>query len=193
MCLATHIDDSPKSYSSTFLNNQILQNTSKQQHQKNKYSTRSLAKKRATSRRNSKAASHQTFREDEDGDDEKEWEDGINIPKYTTSKINGCLGNSTDYVATGLDNLRNTCYMNAVLQCLAGTEQVMRIIGDNTVIAPEGSLYNELKLLLTGITSGEFEMIVPLKFKIKVDEHLGIFAGHRQHDAHDFMCSLRLR
>ena len=33
-------------------------------------------------------------------------------------------------------------------------------------------------------------MIVPLKFKIKVDEHLGIFAGYRQHDAHDFMCSL---
>ena len=123
-------------------------------------------------------------------DNGEEWEDGENIPKIRTQKLNGCFGKSTEYVATGLDNLRNTCYMNSVLQCLAGTEQIMEIISDNTVIAPKGSVYNELKLLLTTITSGEFERIMPLKFKKKVDEHLGIFADYRQHDAHDFMCSL---
>ena len=123
VCLATHIDDAPKSYSSTFLNNHVRQN-SKQQNPWKKYRTRSFTEKKSTSLRNCKAASHQSFRGDEDGEDEKEWDDGIDIPKDTTSKINGCLGNSSDYFATGLDNLRNTCHMNAVLQCLAGTEQV---------------------------------------------------------------------
>ena len=80
--------------------------------------------------------------------------------------------------------------MNAVIQCLAGTERMMEIISDKTVMAPEGSVYNELKLLITGITSGVYERIIPLKFKKKIDEYLGEYRGYGQHDAHDFMCHL---
>ena len=124
-------------------------------------------------------------------DENEEGLDGdVNTKKNSSSKISGYCGKSTDYVATGLNNLRNTCYMNAVIQCLAGTEQMRKIMSDNSVIAPEGSIYNELKLLITAITSGVYERIIPLKLKERIDKYLGDYRGHRQHDAHDFMCSL---
>ena len=123
VCLARHIDDpQQQSYSSTFINNHVLQNAAKQQNQKKKYDTRSFTRKKSTSPRKSKVSNYQSLRGGKDGDREEEWDDGTNIPKNTTSKLNSCLGKSSDYVATGLDNLRNTCYMNSVLQCLAGTE-----------------------------------------------------------------------
>ena len=192
-CLARHIDDDPKvSYTDAIQN--MLQNSArysakqqKRQKQRKSYGTRSTNRKRSSP---GKGVGRQFPRMADIDEKGEEWEDGDNIPKTRTQKLNGCFGKSSDYVATGLDNLRNTCYMNSVLQCLAGTEQIMEIIGDSTVIAPEGSIYNELKLLLTAITSGEYERITPLKFKKKVDEHLGLFADYRQHDAHDFMCSL---
>ena len=47
-----------------------------------------------------------------------------------------------------------------------------------------------MKLLITAITSGVYERIIPLKFKRKIDEHLGEYRGYGQHDAHDFMCHI---
>ena len=32
--------------------------------------------------------------------------------------------------------------------------------------------------------------IVPENFKLKVDQHLKLFRGYEQQDAHEFMCSL---
>ena len=115
------------------------------------------------------------------------------INSYTTDRVQNLYaqyGRSDEYNATGLKNLRNTCYMNSVLQCLAHTEKVLDIMNDKSIKDIKGTLFSEVRFLLTAITSGEYRSLAPYDFKRKVEEQMKEYAGNRQHDAQEFMASL---
>ena len=204
VCLARHIDDTPTNTEGKV--REILRNKAKNQsNAKRKYSnsTRSTrssrrqnvhspeAHPRADSQQKMKAFNAR-FDVPVRADNTKAARSsdvGVETPEKIKQQKEENSGKNLDYLATGLSNLRNTCYLNAVLQCLAHTQQIMGAITNKTA-TEKGALFDELKRLLTNITSGEYQEIAPRSFKEKVDKYLKDYAGHKQHDAHDFMCSL---
>ena len=204
VCLARHIDDTPTNTEGKV--REILRNKAKNQsNAKRKYSnsTRSTrssrrqnvhspeAHPRADSQQKMKAfnARFDVPVRANNTKTARSSDEGVETPEKIKQQKEECSGKNLEYLATGLSNLRNTCYMNAVLQCLAHTQQIMGAISNKTA-EEKGTLFDELKRLLTNITSGEYQEIAPRSFKEKVDKYLKDYAGYKQHDAHDFMCSL---
>lgn len=102
-------------------------------------------------------------------------------------------------VNTGLKNLGNTCFMNAVLQCLADTsifrryflqEKHMADISRNSRLGSKGELADELGALIREIRSNQYKSVSPSNFKDAVGTHMPFFMGCEQQDAHEFLCML---
>ena len=107
--------------------------------------------------------------------------------------LHAVYGNKSDYIATGIKNIGNSCYMNAVLQCLKSSEQLVEVLlskRDQVIINPTGSLVNELRFLLLVMQSGDYKSISPLDFKERLGSILPQFAGYYQEDAHEFLTGL---
>ena len=85
----------------------------------------------------------------------------------------------------GLNNLGNTCFMNAVLQCLAHTPALVHALESNPSKADR--LVASLRSLLQALQQRGRSSVAPNQFKKEIGTRAPYFAGYQQHDAQEFL------
>ncbi|XP_065052207.1 ubiquitin carboxyl-terminal hydrolase 37-like isoform X2 [Rhopilema esculentum] len=99
---------------------------------------------------------------------------------------------SNQIALTGFANLGNTCYMNAILQCLLGIPAFSYDL-DNTLLLSKVkhiSLYKSLHNLLIAKRLGESQdkqKWLLKSIKKAISNQAARFSGNMQHDAHEFL------
>ena len=103
-------------------------------------------------------------------------------------------GHDTEYKKTGLRNIGgNSCYLNAVLQCLLNTEPLMKAVmpGRTQIKYSETkNLSEELWFLYLVVKSGNYRYISPTHFKSTFEKLCPSLAGNSQHDAHETLLAI---
>ena len=98
--------------------------------------------------------------------------------------------------ATGIENLGNTCYMNAVLQILAHTRSFVSHLSarffhnDNNQTTDHSKLVTEVAQLLDAISSGKHRTVSPRRLRAELSARSTEFCDSRMHDAHEFLIRL---
>ena len=98
----------------------------------------------------------------------------------------------------GLRNLGNTCFMNAIIQCLKNTKEFYEFliagnvhINPNSKFGSNGELTVELIELFRQMRyPSNFKHISPKDFKCAVSRHIPDFIDYKQQDAHEFLVRL---
>ena len=107
--------------------------------------------------------------------------------------LNPVYGNRNEYVATGLRNPSNWCYLNSAVQCLANSESIVKMVLDNQeniIGRSKWTLLNELRFLITVLRSGDYRYVTPIDLKKKIEAMQKTFTGDGQHDAHEVLTTI---
>lgn len=102
------------------------------------------------------------------------------------------------YSLTGIKNHGNTCFMNAIIQCLAHTDLLAEyfVLGDykkdmkrkaqNKKFGTRGEVTEKLAILLHHLWSSQYNSQISSDFKVVVGQHGLQYRGYAQHDAQEF-------
>jgi ubiquitin carboxyl-terminal hydrolase 4/11/15 len=83
----------------------------------------------------------------------------------------------------GLDNIGNTCYMNAVVQCLIRTPSFGNYLEQQEFDPAEELLINEIAKIYLSSKTTKHDSINTRSFKRIFEKQCPYFEGYTQHDA----------
>ena len=119
------------------------------------------------------------------------------LPMEKILNLNGVFGCKGDYLATGLRNPENNCYMNAVLQTLSNSYLISKMLCHDKMMevhldeSNKVTITEELSFLSKVLRAGEYKYVSANDFKRVLDRMFPKFEGiRRQHDAHELLISL---
>ncbi len=90
----------------------------------------------------------------------------------------------------GLDNIGNTCYMNAVIQCLIRTPSFGNYLQQQQFAPEEELLIQEIAKIYLSSKTTKHQSINTRSFKRIFEKHCPYFEGYTQHDAQEFLICL---
>lgn len=124
-------------------------------------------------------------------------------PEEMSNLINAKLDQKsqgpTEKGATGLNNLGNTCFMNAALQCVSNTRPLtlyftldkhLYELNRSNPLGMKGHIAKRYGDLVHDLWSGSSKTIAPLKLRWTIGKYAPRFNGFQQHDSQELLAFL---
>ncbi|XP_022251040.1 ubiquitin carboxyl-terminal hydrolase 32-like [Limulus polyphemus] len=121
------------------------------------------------------------------------------ICRLVNSKIDQKNKRPAERGATGLNNLGNTCFMNAALQCVSNTQPLTLYFINNkhlfelnrtNPLSMKGHMAKRYGDLVRDLWSGTSRTIAPVKLRWTIGKYAPRFNGFQQHDSQELLAFL---